>query len=57
LDEKQFRPQQQGPQNDADAGRKLWQEPKLQFVEPKLTPHGDFARVTGEFFGAFSPGE
>ena len=32
-----------------------WQEPKLAFVEPKLTPHGDLKQVTGGFFGTFIP--
>jgi hypothetical protein len=31
-----------------------WQEPKLAFVEPKLTPHGALQKVTG-FFGTFNP--
>lgn len=35
--------------------RKDWQEPKLTFVEPVLTPHGTLTSVTGTFFGAFSP--
>ena len=30
-----------------------WQEPKLAFVEPKLTPHGELQKVTGGFFGTF----
>ena len=42
------------------ADRKPWQEPKLAFIEPKLTKHGDLERVTGKqkrtgFFGEFSP--
>jgi hypothetical protein len=33
-----------------------WQEPKLMFVEPKLTPHGALQHVTGAgFFGSFTP--
>jgi hypothetical protein len=39
----------------AAAGEKEWQEPKLTFVEPKLTKQGDFVEITGQFFGAFSP--
>lgn len=35
--------------------RKDWQEPKLTFVEPVLTPHGALTSVTGTFFGPFSP--
>jgi hypothetical protein len=37
--------------------KKPWQEPKLVFVEPKLTKHGSLEEVTGQgFFGAFTPG-
>jgi len=36
--------------------KKRWQEPKLTFVKPKLTKHGKLEEVTGQFFGAFSPG-
>jgi hypothetical protein len=37
--------------------RQPWQEPKLTFVEPKLTAHGDLKQVTGQepFFGGFTP--
>ena len=35
--------------------KKPWEEPKLGFVEPKLTKHGDLKNITG-FFGPFSPG-
>jgi hypothetical protein len=38
------------------ATKKKWQEPKLSFVKPKLTKHGKLEDVTGQFFGAFSPG-
>jgi hypothetical protein len=38
------------------ADRQPWQEPKLAFVEPKLTAHGDLKQVTGQgFFGGFTP--
>ena len=36
--------------------RQAWVEPKLTFVEPKLTRHGPLTEVTGAFFGGFSPG-
>ena len=39
----------------APTQREDWQEPKLTFVEPKLTSHGPLTSVTGQFFGAFSP--
>jgi hypothetical protein len=32
-----------------------WHEPKLVFVEPKLTPHGELKHVTGGFFTTFTP--
>jgi hypothetical protein len=35
-------------------GKKPWQEPKLVFVEPKLTKHGELEEVTG-FFGTQNP--
>jgi hypothetical protein len=36
--------------------KKPWQEPKLAFVEPKLTKHGTLEEVTGQgFFGGFTP--
>jgi hypothetical protein len=38
-------------------GKKKWQEPKLTFIKPKLIKHGKLAEVTGQFFGAFSPGQ
>ena len=46
------------PSRSAD--RKSWEEPKLAFIEPKLTKHGDLEKVTGKrkrngFFGEFSP--
>ena len=41
--------------DDAPQSRKDWQDPKLTFIEPTLTPHGALTSVTGQFFGAFSP--
>jgi hypothetical protein len=43
------------PDNSTLSDRKAWQEPKLTFLEPTLTPHGELTTVTGQFFGAFSP--
>jgi hypothetical protein len=37
------------------SGKQTWQEPKLAFVEPKLTKHGELENVTGGFFGTFVP--
>jgi hypothetical protein len=43
-------------QPPSSSGKKPWHEPKLTFVEPKLTEHGSLEKVTGEgFFGGFSP--
>ena len=44
------------PDNTASADRTVWQEPKLTFLEPTLTSHGELTTVTGQFFGGFSPG-
>ncbi len=44
----------------APPDQKPWEEPKLAFVEPKLTRHGDLEKITGRkrnrdsFFGEFS---
>ena len=46
----------QGSVSDVPEGKKKWQEPKLTFIKPKLTKHGKLEEVTGQFFGAFSPG-
>jgi hypothetical protein len=43
-------------ESSQSAGKKPWQEPKLAFVEPKLTKHGTLEEVTGQgFFGGFTP--
>jgi hypothetical protein len=36
-------------------GQQPWEEPKLTFVEPKLTKHGTLEEVTTAFFGGFTP--
>jgi len=36
------------------ADKPPFEEPRLAFIEPKLTPRGDLREVTG-FFGGFSP--
>lgn len=36
--------------------KKPFDEPKLTFVEPRLTKHGDATRITQQgFFGTFVP--
>jgi hypothetical protein len=48
--------EEQSPAAPQPADKKPWQEPKLTFVEPKLTKHGSMEEVTGQsFFGAFTP--
>jgi hypothetical protein len=48
--------QEEQPSTPLVAERQPWQEPKLAFVEPKLTAHGDLKKVTGDgFFGGFTP--
>lgn len=39
----------------ASQTRKPFAEPKLTFIEPKLTKHGDATKITGSFFGTFTP--
>jgi hypothetical protein len=45
---------------DTSQTRKPYTEPKLTFIEPKLTKYGDATKVTATdgngFFGPFSPG-
>jgi hypothetical protein len=35
--------------------KKHFEEPKLTFIEPKLTKHGDATKITGQFFTEFIP--
>jgi hypothetical protein len=37
------------------SGKEVWQEPKLAFIEPTLTIHGQLEEVTAGFFGGFTP--
>lgn len=46
---------EKSPVTQVGEARKKWQEPKLRFVKPKLTPHGKLEEITGQFFGAFTP--
>ncbi len=41
----------------AEAGTKrAWQEPKLEFVEPKLVKQGEMKQITAQgFIGTFVP--
>jgi hypothetical protein len=45
------------PHTAAGSGghKQPWQDPKLTFVEPKLTYHGTVQEVTGQSFGTFLP--
>ncbi len=40
---------------DSAQTKKQFREPKLFFIEPKLTKHGDATKITAGFFGTFSP--
>jgi hypothetical protein len=42
------------PQPEPQPVKKRWEEPKLTFLEPKLTKQGELKDVTG-FLGTFSP--
>lgn len=50
---------EKGEQEIAD--KKPFEEPKLEFIKPKLTKHGDATKITtnggfnGGFFGSFVP--
>ena len=62
MDEKKLRPETATTSSEpspASGGRKAWEEPKLAFVEPKLTRHGKLEKITrgkhNGFFGQFSP--
>lgn len=46
---------QEGKYMDACQTKKPFTEPKLTFIEPKLTKHGDATKITGQFFGTFTP--
>ena len=36
--------------------KRAWQEPKLEFVEPKLVKQGEMKRITAQgFIGTFVP--
>lgn len=40
---------------EAAGGAQPWEEPKLMFIEPKLTKHGQLEEVTAASFGGFTP--
>ena len=51
-----------GEVQQANEDKKHFEEPKLEFIQPKLTKHGDPTKITanggafnGSFFGEFSP--
>ena len=47
-------PETMAPQD----AKKVWDEPRIAFVEPRLTRHGSLEKVTNGrngFFGQFSP--
>ena len=40
------------------AGRRTWEEPKLEFVEPKLVKQGEMKQITAQgLVGTFDPGD
>lgn len=47
--------QEQEGRGFSPVDKKPWQEPKLAFVEPKLTEHGKLDQVTSGFFCGFDP--
>ena len=57
---KSQRPQREETQiSEQPADKQQWQEPKLAFVKPKLSKHGELKEVTAQieppFFGQFTP--
>ena len=49
---------QQKEELDTSKTKKPFSEPKINFVEPKLTKYGDVTKITAGgvgFFGPFSP--
>ncbi len=42
-------------QDSIESEKKEFQEPRLKFIEPRLTKHGDATKITGQFFGTFNP--
>jgi hypothetical protein len=48
-------PEATGGTASPTSGKAPWQEPKLAFIEPKLTTHGKLEDVTAGFFGGFTP--
>jgi hypothetical protein len=44
-----------GATADPASAKEPWQEPKLTFIEPKLTIHGRLEEVAAGFFGGFTP--
>ena len=42
-------------QKHIESDKKAFKEPKLTFIEPKLTKQGDATKITGGFFGSFTP--
>ena len=40
-----------------DPEKKEFKKPKLKYVEPILTEHGDATKITGVFLGTFEPND
>ena len=51
----QPQPEESGTAAAPAPDKQPWQEPKLAFVEPRLTKHGTLQEVTAAFFGGFTP--
>ena len=57
VERKELKDECRGGSRTAPQTKKPFTEPRLTFIEPKLTKHGDVTKVTAEngFFGGFSP--
>ncbi len=54
MDQNELHQRDPDDNTDQSAAKGEWLEPKLTFVKPTLTRHGELTEVTGQFFGGFS---
>ena len=47
--------EESGTTASSASSKEPWQEPKLAFIEPKLTTHGQLEEVTAGFLADFTP--
>jgi hypothetical protein len=55
-EKKSQRPEHKETQvSEQPSDKKKWHEPRLAFVKPKLTKHGELKEATAGFFGTITP--